>query len=134
MITSKVTYLGNLKTSCEHIQSGSKIITAAPVDNNGDGSAFSPTDLAATSFASCMITIMGIYCNAHGLELKRAEAEVTKIMASNPRRISELVIKMDISGNEWSDLEREKVIAAGKACPVAKTLGDNVVVDLEFIF
>ena len=73
MITSKVTYLGNLRTSCEHLASGTKIITDAPVDNQGKGEAFSPTDLVATSFASCMITIIGIYCDNHQLNFQHAE-------------------------------------------------------------
>ena len=132
MATSKVTYLGDLRTSCEHLASGSTIITDAPIDNNGKGEAFSPTDLVATSYASCMFTIMGIYCNNHGLEMKHGEATVTKIMGSAPRRIEKIVIDIDLSGNQWDELEAKKVIAAGKACPVAKTLGDNVEVEFTF--
>lgn len=134
MITSKVTYLGELRNSCEHIASGTKIITDAPVDNHGKGSAFSPTDLCATSYASCMITIIGIYCNSHGLELTHAEAEVTKIMGTNPRRIAKIVINMDLSGNNWSETEQKKVIAAGKACPVAVTFGENIETEITFSF
>ena len=132
MATSKVTYLGDLRTSCEHLASGTKIITDAPIDNNGKGESFSPTDLVATSYASCMITIMGIYCNNHGLLLQKADATVTKIMAENPRRIQKIVIEMDLSGNNWDEHTMHKVIAAGRACPVAKTLGDNVEVDFDF--
>lgn len=134
MITSKVTYLGELRNSCEHIASGTKIITDAPVDNHGKGSAFSPTDLCATSYASCMITIIGIYCNSHGLELKHAEAEVTKIMGTNPRRIAKIVINMDLSGNAWSEDEQKKVVAAGRACPVAITFGENIETEITFSF
>jgi len=134
MATSKVTYLGGLRTSCTHLASGNTIITDAPTDNNGKGEAFSPTDLVATAYASCMITIMGIYCEGHGLSLERAEASVTKIMAAAPRRIGKIVIELDLSGNNWTETEREKVIAAGRACPVAKTLGDNVEVEIEFTF
>ncbi len=134
MITSKVTYLGNLRNSCEHIASGTKIITDAPVDNHGQGSTFSPTDLMATSYASCMITIIGIYCDSQGLNFKHAEAEVTKIMGSNPRRISKIVLHLDLSGNDWDENQQKHVLAAGRACPVAKTLGDNIELDFTVAF
>ncbi|HXB12255.1 MAG TPA: OsmC family peroxiredoxin, partial [Bacteroidia bacterium] len=66
MKTSKIKYLGELRTEAVHLASGSTIITDAPVDNHGKGQAFSPTDLMSTSLASCMITIMGITANTHG--------------------------------------------------------------------
>jgi uncharacterized OsmC-like protein len=133
MATAKVEYLGGLRTKCTHLQSGTEIITDAPVDNKGKGEAFSPTDLVATSYASCMITIMGIYCDEHGHMFEHCKASVIKIMDSNPRRIGKIVIEMDLSGNGWDELTTEKVIRAGKACPVAKTLGDNVEVEFKFI-
>lgn len=132
MITSKVEYLGELRTKCTHLQSGTEIITDAPLDNNGKGEAFSPTDLVATAYASCMFTIMGIYCNNNGISFQSGTANVTKIMEANPRRIGKIVIEMDLSNNNWDELTSEKVIRAGKACPVAKTLGDNVEVEFEF--
>ena len=132
MVTSKVEYLGQLRTECVHLASGTRIITDAPVDNHGKGEAFSPTDLVATAFASCMITIMGIYCESHGLDFKHAEASVEKVMFSAPRRIGQLIVHIDLTGNGWDDATADKVIRAGKACPVAQTLGDNVEVDIEF--
>lgn len=134
MPTSKVTYLGNLRTSCEHLQSGTKIITDAPTDNHGKGEAFSPTDLVATAYASCMITIIGIYCNTHGYSFQHAEAEVTKIMASNPRRIAKVEILLDVSGNGWNVETQKKIENAGRACPVAKTLEGNVEAEVVFKF
>ena len=131
MITSTVEYLGGLRTSCTHAQSQTKIITDAPVDNNGKGEAFSPTDLVATAYASCMITIMGIFAENHSINFTSAKAEVKKIMEANPRRIGKIVIQLDLSGNNWDDETAEKVIRAGKACPVAKTLGDNVEVEFD---
>ena len=131
-MTSKVTYLGDLRTSCTHLASGTQIITDAPIDNHGKGEAFSPTDLVATSLASCMITIMGIYCNEHQIAFKHAEASIAKIMASAPRRIEKIVVELDLSDNNWDETTRKKVIAAGKACPVAKTLDGNV--EMEFLF
>lgn len=131
-MTSKVSYLGNLRTSCTHLASGTTIITDAPIDNQGKGEAFSPTDLVATSLASCMITIMGIYCQEHGIEFTYCEACVLKVMASSPRRIEKVLVEMDLNGNNWDEKIKNKVITAGKACPVARTLEGNV--ELEFIF
>lgn len=134
MITSKVEYLGGLRTEATHIASGNKIITDAPIDNFGKGEAFSPTDLLATSYASCLLTIVGIYCQNHGLNFTKGNADVTKIMSSDsPRRVQKLILKIDLSGNGWNEYEKKRAIAAGKACPVAKTLGDNVEVELEII-
>lgn len=132
MLTSKIEYLGQLRTECTHLASGTKIITDAPVDNHGKGEAFSPTDLVATAYASCMITIMGIYCDTHSVPFTHAEAEVEKVMSSAPRRIQQIIIRIDITGNGWDDATADKVIRAGKACPVAQTLGDGVQVDIEF--
>jgi putative redox protein len=131
MITSKVKYLGDLRTSAMHVASGTTIITDAPIDNHGKGEAFSPTDLVATSYASCMLTIIGIYCNTHDLKFINGSSEVTKLMSANaPRRIEKLLITIDISGNGWDENQIKHVIAAAKACPVAKTLGENVEVEL----
>lgn len=132
MATAHVSYLGNLRTSCEHIASGTKILTDAPVDNQGKGEAFSPTDLVATSLASCMMTIMGIYCQNHGISFESCEATVEKHMGSGPRRIEKIVVTMDLTGNNWDELTLKKVIMAGRACPVAITLEGNV--ELEFNF
>ena len=130
MTSSIVHYLGNLRTSCQHVASGKTIITDAPIDNHGKGEAFSPTDLVATSLASCMITIMGIYCHQHGIIFQTAEAKVIKIMGNNPRKIDKIIIEISLAGNDWDELTKTKVIQAGKACPVAKTLDGNV--EMEF--
>ncbi len=134
MITATVEYLGSLRTKCTHVQSGMEIVTDAPLDNNGKGEAFSPTDLAATAYASCMLTIIGIFCEANGLNFNQAKASVEKVMGSNPRRISKVVIDMDLSGNNWSDSEAEKAIRAGKNCPVAKTFSEGVEIEFSFSY
>lgn len=133
MYTSTVKYLGDLRTECTHEKSQTKIITDAPIDNNGLGSAFSPTDLLATSYASCMLTIMGIYCNNHGYEFKQGSANVTKIMSAAPRKVEKIIIEMDLKGNNWDEKTSQKVISAGKTCPVALTLENNVEVEFTFI-
>lgn len=134
MSTARVEYLGNLRTKCTHIQSGTEIVTDAPVDNNGRGEAFSPTDLVATSYASCMITIIGIYCDQQALNFTHARAEVTKVMTTAPRRIGEIVIELDLSGNEWNEEEQEKVMRAAKACPVAKSVHEEITIVFDIKF
>lgn len=134
MATSKVTYLGNLRTQCEHLASGEIIYTDAPVDNKGKGEKFSPTDLVATAYASCMFTIIGIYCQEHEVRFEHGEAIVTKVMAADPRRIGKIVVEMDFSGNGWDEKQAEKVIRAGKACPVAKSVHADMEIEFDFKF
>ena len=131
-MTSKVVYLGDLRTECTHIQSGTKIITDAPLDNQGKGEAFSPTDLLATSLASCMMTIIGIYCKNHGINFDSCTAEIEKIMGVNPRKVEKIIVHMDFTGNNWDSSSLEKVIIAGKTCPVAKTIEDSVQIEFNF--
>jgi uncharacterized OsmC-like protein len=108
-------------------------LTDAPVDNQGKGEAFSPTDLVATSLASCMMTIMGIYCQNHDISFEFCEATVEKHMGSGPRRIEKIVVIMDLNGNDWDEQTRKKVIMAGRTCPVALTLEGNVELEFNFI-
>ena len=131
-MTSKVVYLGDLRTECTHIQSGTKIITDAPLDNQGKGKAFSPTDLLATSLASCMMTIIGIYCKNHEINFDSCTAEIEKIMGVNPRKVEKIIVHMDFTGNNWDSSTLEKVIIAGKTCPVAKTIEDSVLIEFNF--
>ena len=131
-MTSKVVYLGDLRTECTHIQSGTKIITDAPLDNHGKGESFSPTDLLATSLASCMMTIIGIYCKNHEINFDSCTAEIEKIMGVNPRKVEKIIVHMDFTGNNWDSSTLEKVIIAGKTCPVAKTIEDSVQIEFNF--
>jgi len=94
MTTVKTIYLGDLRTENEHLQSGNKIITDAPTDNQGKGEAFSPTDLLATALGNCIMTIMGIKARDNGIDIKGTEIEITKIMASDPRRVAEVVVEL----------------------------------------
>ncbi len=133
MPTSKVTYHGELRTSAIHLQSGKEIITDAPTDNQGKGEAFSPTDLLATSLASCMLTIMGIKARDAGLSIKGCSAEATKVMAANPRRVSEIRIIMDmVNGQIYSTKEKRLLEGAAKTCPVAFSIHPEIKIDLSF--
>lgn len=133
-MTSKVIYLGDLRTEATHLQSGSTIITDAPTDNQGKGEAFSPTDLCATSLATCMITIMGISARNHGLNIDGTTAEITKIMASNPRRIAAVEITLKMPDHQFSDREKHLLETAGRTCPVALSLGEGVEQRLTFVW
>ena len=134
MVTSKVNYLGNLRTEATHLKSDSVIITDAPTDNNGKGEAFSPTDMVATSLASCMITIMGIKAASSNINIKGVSANVTKIMSSQPRKISEIQITLTFPNNNYSEKDKSILINAAKTCPVALSLDPNINQELDFIF
>lgn len=124
-MTSKVTYTGELRTTCEHVRSGDSFITDAPVDNNGLGQAFSPTDTVATGLASCILTMMGMKANAHDVDLSNSTAEVTKHMASNPRRISKIEIELSLPTNV-SDKHRKILIHTANTCPVHHSLHPDI--------
>lgn len=122
MKTSKITYLGNLRTEAVHLRSGQQIITDAPVDNNGKGEAFSPTDLLATSLGNCMLTIMGILAERSGIDIKGTTIDITKVMAENPRRVQEIIVEFTMPKNNYSDKEKQLLENAAHSCPVSKSL------------
>ena len=124
-MTSKVTYTGSLRTSCEHLASGNKFITDAPVDNNGMGQAFSPTDTIATGLASCMLTVMGIKANSFPVELKGSYAEVTKHMASEPRRISKIEVELHLPAGV-TDKHRIILERTANTCPVLYSIHPDI--------
>ena len=120
-MTSKVTYNGGLRTNCEHVRSGNTFITDAPVDNNGKGEAFSPTDTVATGLASCMLTMMGIKANGLEVDLTNSTAAVTKHMASDPRRISKIEVELSLPEN-ISEKNRKILVHTANTCPVHYSL------------
>lgn len=131
-MTSTVTYLGELRTEATHLHSGTKIITDAPLDNQGLAEAFSPTDLCATSLASCMLTIMGISARNHGLNIDGAHASVNKIMAASPRRIARVEIRIVMPENGFDDGQKKLLETAGRSCPVAFSLAEGIEQVIEF--
>lgn len=131
MATSKVTYLGDLRTSSIHLQSGTEILSDAPVDNNGRGEAFSPTDTVANALATCMLTIMGIKARDMGVSLEGTTAEVTKFMAAEPRRISGIKIVFDLK-SDADEKTRTILERAGMTCPVHHSLHPDIVKDITF--
>ncbi len=128
MPTSKIVYLGDLRTQATHLQSNEAIITDAPVDNNGKGEAFSPTDLAATSLGSCAMTIMGIMAKREGVDFSGSEIEVTKIMSAEaPRRIAKVIVDFTMkTPGALSEEVQAKYVRAAHTCPVSLSLHPDI--------
>ena len=124
-MTSKVEYLGSLRTESEHLQSGSKMITDAPVDNHGKGEAFSPTDTVANALATCMLTVMGIKADALEIDMKGTTAEVTKTMAAEPRRISKIEVNIKFPGS-YDEKVMKTLENTGRTCPVLQSLHPDI--------
>ena len=131
MTTSIVYYSGELRTESTHLQSGETYITDAPTDNEGKGNAFSPTDLIATGLANCMLTIMGIIAKKQSLDIEGTKAEVTKIMGTEPRMISE--IRIDFFFPRSYDKDSKQLLRASALnCPVAKSLANDLTQTINF--
>ena len=131
MTTSVVFYSGNLRTESQHLQSGETITTDAPIDNEGTGQAFSPTDLAATSLANCMMTVMGIVATRHNIDIEGTRADVEKFMGVSPRRI--VKIKIDFHFPISYDTVTKKLLETSALnCPVAKSLSGSISQNIRF--
>lgn len=130
-MTSKVTYLGDLRTSSVHLQSGTEILSDAPKDNHGKGEAFSPTDLLANALGSCMISIMAIKSKDLNLDLTGSTVDVTKIMQSEPRKIAkiEIIMNMSIAADEKNKMILERV---AMNCPVLLSLNPDIEKEIAF--
>lgn len=133
-MTSEVIYNGALRTTCTHLKSGSHFETDAPTDNNGKGERFSPTDLLATSLATCMITVMSIKARTMDFDLNEIKIEVLKKMAADPRRVSGIDLKFHIP-EHLSDLDEKTITIlknTGLTCPVAKSLHPDIEVNVDW--
>ena len=124
-MTSKVTYLGELRTSSVHLQSGTEILSDAPTDNHGKGEAFSPTDMVANALGSCMVSIMAIKSKDLDVDLIGSTVEVTKIMQAEPRKIAKLQLTLNMSAQVD---EKTKIILerTGMNCPVLLSLNTDI--------
>lgn len=131
MPTSKITYVGDLRTTCIHLQSGTEIITDAPTDNHGKGEAFSPTDLVATALGSCMVSIMAIKTKDLDLDLKDSTLSVTKIMQAEPRRIAKIIVALNMSITT-SDKNKTILERAAMTCPVLLSLHPDIEKEVTF--
>ena len=133
-MTSTVLYTGELRTYCTHLQSSSSLETDAPVDNNGKGERFSPTDLLATSLATCMVTVMGIKARTMGIDLKDVKIDVKKNMKPDPRRVGSIDLTYHIPDHLGSLPEKEIAILKHTAltCPVQKSIHPDIEVNIDW--
>ena len=132
-MTSTVTYDGNLRTVCQHLRSGSTVETDAPVDNNGKGERFSPSDLVATALGSCMLTIMGMRAAEMNIELKGTRIEVEKIMKQEPRRIGGLNLTFHFPESlELNERQQNILQKAAETCPVAYSINPDIELNVNF--
>ena len=134
MVEITARYEGNLRCSLTHGPSGTVIETDAPVDNHGKGERFSPTDLVAAALPACMMTIIGIVAERHGLDVRGMTASVGKEMsAAPPRRISRLPVRIEIP-LPADHPQRAMLENAAHTCPVHKSLGADVESPIEFVW
>lgn len=134
-MTSAVIYKGDLRTEATHLRSGTVIETDAPVDNQGKGERFSPTDLVATALASCMCTLMGIAARTHGINIDGTHCEVEKIMAANPRRIGEIKINLHFPESQtYTDKDKKILEHAAMTCPVFESLHPDMKKTVSFLW
>jgi len=134
-MTAKVEYKENLRTECIHVKSNTQIETDAPTDNQGKGERFSPTDLVATALASCMMTLMGIAVQERNINIEGTISEVEKVMGTNPRRISQINIKMILPKDKtYTDKEKAILEKAALTCPVHFSLHPDVEKNVEFVY
>lgn len=132
MVQIDAVYLGELRCEATHAPSGTRLRTDAPVDNQGKGEFFSPTDLVATAAGTCMATIMGIYADQHDIDLDGMRVRIEKTMTvERPRRIARLdvVLSMPAGIDEKS---RRALRACADTCPVRLSLHPDVAVDVRF--
>lgn len=133
-MTSVVVYDGDLRTTCTHLRSSSSFETDAPVDNNGKGERFSPTDLTATSLATCMLTVMGIKARSLGFDLNGIKVDVEKIMKQEPRRIGGIHLTFHIPEalKNLDDIQKQILINTGKTCPVQHSIHPDIKVEINW--
>jgi putative redox protein len=133
-MTSTVKYEGDLRTTCTHHKSGSSFETDAPPDNNGKGERFSPTDLTATSLATCMLTVMGIKARSMNIDLAGITADVEKIMKADPRRIGGINLTFHIPSNlvELDAKSKQILKQTGLTCPVQYSIHPDIEVKIDW--
>jgi putative redox protein len=134
MTKMSISYSGSLRCEATHDQSGSQLQTDAPIDNNGKGETFSPTDLLATALSTCMITLMGISAEKSGFILGKVNADVEKIMAAEPRRVQQVKVRLEFTETEYSEKERGILERSALNCPVANSLNQELIQAVKFVY
>jgi putative redox protein len=134
MVEIKLSYEGNLHCSATHIPSGNTLVTDAPLDNNGLGQAFSPTDLLATALGSCMATVIGILAKRKGISVEGMAVTVRKFMSEDqPRRVKRLELDLALP-LPASHPERPLLETAARGCPVHHSLHPDIEVMMNWIW
>lgn len=126
-------YLGDKKVRSKHEPSGAEVVTVPPVDNQGDGSSFSPTDLTATSLGACMLALVALVGERDGLELRGIHYRIEKHMQASPRRIAALPIEIHLPKN-LNEESRKKLERAALTCPVHQSLLSEIDIPTKFIY
>ena len=134
MPTAIVVYMGELSTDAEHASSGTVIRTDAPKDNQGLGRTYSPTDLLATALGSCMLTIMGIRAKTADIDISGTTAKITKIMADQPRRVSQILVDIAVKDRSLTNKDKSALEHAALHCPVAKSLSEHLIQTVSFSY
>lgn len=130
-MTASITYTGNLRCEAVHLQSSSQMETDAPTDNRGKGERFSPTDLLCVSLATCMLTTMGIKAADMNVDISNSTANVTKHIASDPRRVAKIEVTVSLPKN-INEKERLILEKTGNNCPVAKSVHPDIELVLQY--
>lgn len=134
MVHIEATYQGGLHCQAQHGPSRATIATDAPVDNQGRGESFSPTDLVATALGTCILTTMGIVAQREGIAIEGSRVSVDKEMnTAGPRRIARLIVKLELSIPRSAD-PKGVIAAVAQACPVSRSLDPNVKVDVTIVW
>ena len=126
-------YAGGLKVALTHGPSGAEIGTAAPVDNAGDGSSFSPTDLLAASLGACMVTVMGIHAERHGWPFEGARFVLEKHMRAGPRRVDAIPVTLHLPAS-LDTAQRAKLEEIAHGCPVQHSLLPDIRREIRFVY
>lgn len=135
MATIQTFYVDELRTEATHLYSGTRLITDAPLDNQGKAESFSPTDLLAASLGSCMMTVVGIAARTQGFEerLRGTKIDITKIMKSDPRRVGEIQVEIWFpEGSNFNEKEKKIIENTARNCPVAKSLHPDLIQNWSF--
>ncbi len=125
-------YLGDLHTEAQHLNSGQKLRTDAPLDHSGKGENFAPTDLLATSLASCFLTVMGIAAKEKGWELNEVRVDVDKKMTTlGPRKIESLLLQIEMPVGLKAD-QLKVLKKATRECPVLRSLNNSIKIKVKW--
>jgi len=134
MATIETIYQGDLRTQAKHVYSGNTIITDAPLDNQGKAEAFSPTDLMSASLGGCRFKFMGIAAREQGIDMDGSTCSISKIMAADPRRVSEIQITFNFPEIIYTEKQRAILERSARNCPVAKSLHPDLIQNIIFNF